>query len=300
MIYKNPKKTYPAGTFIPTPARVAAILQLCVAFSILFWELSEPFSGQLFRQKSDQLLYHELLGMGTPNMPEAQQEKLKRNQERFELLSASDKAQILNGYEKLLADKQQPFIQKLPMSFQKALKQPLFKLGWLFFSILLPILLLKRAEGISGAIWILPLLTLCYAVDNQLYGKPSADRETRLFPTEKQIVEGYLQQPLSRSIAEQQAQLKAGWQRYLVHVWSKKSPEPWSLQVEEGEFAFTHARIKARLGDQHTAELSRANREYERENSALLFLYLFWNLFFALRSCSDLNPRKRSLNEYFS
>ena len=63
MFRKRTKKIYPPGTFIPTPARVCAIIQLCVAFTVLIWNMATPFAGELFNVKSKMILYHDVMGI---------------------------------------------------------------------------------------------------------------------------------------------------------------------------------------------------------------------------------------------
>ena len=50
-----------------------------------------------------------------------------------------------------------------------------------------------KREGAKSAAWILPLIVLAYAVDNQFTGKsPSSPPDYQLFPTEEKIVQHYL------------------------------------------------------------------------------------------------------------
>ena len=56
------KKTFPPGTFIPTPQRLMAIAQLCIAFSLLLWYAMQPFMGEYFDLRSRMLLYEYAMG----------------------------------------------------------------------------------------------------------------------------------------------------------------------------------------------------------------------------------------------
>lgn len=292
MFRRRQKRNFPPGTFIPTPARICAIIQLCIAFSLILWDLSEPFTGELFRQKSKALLYEEVMGIAPAENPSQEQRELsERNALRFQRMPEEKRAHIIEGYKKLKIEKTTSFLNK----FQRAVASlffeiPLFERAWLLFSIILPILLLKRTEGASAALWILPLLTFCYSVDNQMHGKPYESQEAQLFPSEKKIIEEYLETPLSRDIFEQQEQLKEGWQLYLIREWTGQEPSnslpEFKQQVEQGSFAFTVERMEKRLLDDSKAS------PFQKKNPLLLFLYLFWNLSFAFIGGIRSSPRE--------
>jgi hypothetical protein len=260
------KKKFPAGTFIPGPARICAIIQLCIAFSILLWEMAQPFTGELFRQKSNALLYEEVI-----------------DNPKFASLPQEQQSQILAHYDAVKIEKQRSFEAKVAAAADRMLFHgSVFKRSWLLFSIILPIFLLKRREGALAALWILPLLALCYAVDNQRSGTRFISQEAQLFPSEKEIVEKYVAGGLSPHIFEQQEQLRTGWKHYLVQEWLEErpshDPQLFEQQAQEGAFAFALARLEKRQLD----NARKARLPIQQEHPLILGIYLFWNVLFAL------------------
>jgi len=280
MFAKRQKKVYPPGTFIATPARVCAIIQLCIAFTVILWNVAQPFAGDLFTQKSRALLYQDVMGIPTDSAAApAKQERLQRNKERFNQLPFSQQQRLIKGYEDVQKEMQRPFLGKMKRGFHYlAFEIPRFEQAWLLLSLIIPIMLLKKVEGSQLAVWLLPLLTLCYAVDNRFNGSlPVLSSEERLFPAENILVADYLDEPLSENIFEQSEQLKKAWNLYLVKEWSGNPPR----QAEDGEFAFTLARIKQRLVDLQKASKSHL---FPKESMIALAIYFFWNIFFAYTS----------------
>lgn len=253
MFRKRTPKVYPPGTFIPTPARVFAILQLCLAFTLLLWYASQPFMGDLFRVRSQMLIYQAILN----------------DTVRFSALSAEEQTALIEQYSALQNQLEVPFPTKIGQALAIILKLPAFKLAWLILSCILPILLLKKVEGAASALWLLPLLTAAFALDNRLTTfprKPTA--EERLFPTEKALVDGYLDESTDALTGVHQEQLRKAWANYLTREWAPKSdPTP-----EAGFFAFNKARALAL-----TPSLSHPYRE----SGFWLTLYFMWNLAFA-------------------
>jgi hypothetical protein len=284
MIARRAKKPLLEGTFIPTPARVMAIMQLCLAFTVIAWNASQPFMGELFSIKSRLLLYRHVMGMEDPNGVLSDTEKLKRNAERFNALPDAQRAPILLGHKMLQKLAERTSWMKLKRSFQiLALRLPPFEQSWIVFSIIIPILLLKRVEGAEKAIWILPLLAILYAADNRLTSLPQQEnREMALFPSEAAILNRYLKQPLSKNIFEQREQLLSGWKMYLIEEWAHEVPERdaflFAEQAERGEFAFNRTRLEALSPDDYLHSYS------GKEPLALLAAYFFWNFLFAFVS----------------
>lgn len=283
MFRKRVKKVYPPGTFIPTPARICAILQLCIAFTMILWYASQPFVGEIFTTKSRLLFYQDAMGIPShDNLPSDKLARLARNAARFQALSPSQQSQLLDQYSSIEQQLHRSFWSKLASIVHIFTYQlSPYELLWLILSLIIPILLLKRVEGAAQAVWLLPLLAALYAADNRWYGHlatPSA--ESRLFPTEHKLIERYGTGPLSDNILEQQAQLVDAWNRYLINDWAKQSPSTnpaiFIQQAEEGEFAFTLARIERRWQPNTTAI-----RHDAQQPLALLALYFFWNAYFA-------------------
>jgi hypothetical protein len=275
---RRQKKVYPPGTFIPTPARICAIIQLCLVFTVILWNAAQPFAGDLFNQKSRALLYQDVMGisLGSELSPE-RQERLQRNSERFEKLSFNQQQGLIKEYEAVQKEIQRPFLSKLKRAFHYLFYEiPPFEQAWIVLSLLIPIMLLKKVEGAHAAIWLLPLVTLCYAVDNRLNSSPPIQSaEAALFPSESLLVADYLKEPLSENVFEQPEQLMQAWKLYLVKEWTK---DTLNKQAEDGEFAFNLARIKARHIDQ--SKQSKIHG-FPKEPLGILALYFFWNLFFA-------------------
>lgn len=282
MFRKRQRKEYPPGTFIPMPSRICAIIHLCLAFIIVAWNMSQPFMGELFILKSQMLLYQDVMGVAKQSDNSKTQLRLARNRERFESLPQEEQQLLLTNTQKLHQLSERSFLTKLGRSMHLLVFEiPSFEQIWLLLSIILPILLLKRVDGAVQAIWLLPLLTLLYAADNQWYSSSTAPTaESKLFPTEEIIVHQYLNHPLSDDIFKQKEQLLEGWKLYLIKEWTTNKVakrEEFENQAEDGEFRFNIARIKSLpLPDKlfsHPPLL--------RESLWIHFLYLFWNIFFA-------------------
>jgi hypothetical protein len=282
MFRKRQKKYFPPGTFIPTPARIVAILQLCIVFTVILSSASYPFLGEIFHNKSQAMLYSDVMGNASAVDAPEDKERLIRNVQRFDALPKKERTQIQNAYHDLQDSAKTPFFEKVSRSFSiLAAQLPAFKQAWIFFSVAIALLLLLRIEGAVYAAWLLPIIALAYAWDNNAHGiQQKMSEEERLFPSEAVIVHDYLHEPLSSNILEQQKQLQEGWQLYLVDKWSGQKPSKdvlvFKQQIEEGEFKFNLARIKAREHESNVTGLFR-----QKEHVLTLLLYVLWNLFFA-------------------
>jgi hypothetical protein len=267
MFKKRQKKIFPPGTFIATPARIAAIIHLCLAFSLFLWIASQPFMGDLFAVKSELVLY----------------EAVVEKQDLMEKLSTDDNLLVSKQYE-ILKDKLQiPFSAKSMMMLRLLIVQtPPWEQAWLFFSFIIPLLLLLRIEGAVQVCWLLPVITLGFCLNNQINMLQLQNRsEYGLFPTEEYIVQRYLGGSLEGNILGQQNELNKGWENYLITEWAHESPadvmQVRDNQVVKGEFAFNIARIKARQNEKILA----VDQVPQRQSLLVLFIYLMWNFFFA-------------------
>lgn len=288
---KRGKREFPHGTFIPTPQRVVAILQLCLAFTVIIASCCYPFLGELFAHKSNTLLYENVMGNSVladklgKHAP-AYRELLKRNSERFIALPESQRNPIIQQYDQLQAKSDKTFLSKIRDSFMILAKGlPAFERAWIFFAIVIPLLLLLRIEGAAKAAWLLPIIVVLYAADNYLYGASSKESaDANLFPTEQVIVAEYLKEPLSSSILEQQQELTRGWELYLVSQWAREQPSTeasvFEQQVERGQFAFNLARIKAIAKESAASKMNPIPLK-QKEPLIVLLLYVLWNFFFA-------------------
>lgn len=269
--------------------RVMAILQLCIAFTVIASSAGYPFMGEIFSHKSKSLLYHTVMGDSTlaPKNggvnAEIIRERLERNRERFAALPLEQQQQLLGQLATLTSKTETSFWTKLKRSFYiLAFELPAFERAWLFFSIIISILLLLRWEGAAKAAWILPLIVFCYAWNNVWYGDlQNSPPDVHLFPSEELIVRDYLHEPLNANIMDQQPQLLLGWKRYLIHNWTSEKPSSdeaiFEHQVEKGEFAFNVARLNL-LKDHSSPEPF-----HEKASLGMLILYFMWNIYFVLK-----------------
>lgn len=267
MFRKREKKVFPPNTFIATPARVAAIMHLCLGLTLLLWTAAKPFMGDLFSIKSEMLLYQAVV-----EKPALLNELPKEQAEAIE-----------SNYQELKRKLQLPFGGKIKSVFVLLFsKTPPLKQMWLLFSLILPVMLLMRIEGAAQACCLLPLIVLAYAADNYYTAFPvKKSLDESLFPSEQQVVESYLSPPLSASILEQQIDLTKAWQRYLIDKWAhqppSENPELFQKQLARGEFAFNVARIEKRKG----TSLLAVDVQPEKESWPMLTIYFCWNFFFA-------------------
>lgn len=279
---KRAKKIYPPGTFLPTPKRILAIIQLCLAISLLLWYSAQPFMGEYFSIRSRSLIYEYVLGISTSaQVPNAD------NQSRFSELPPSVQENILTHYQEIQQYAGRSFWIKLGDGLRAVLVElPAFKLAWIFFTITISILLLLKVEGSMRAVWILPVIALFYGIDNRMYGKSISSADESLFPSESLIVHEYLSEPLKSGWKEQHEQLQQGWNDYLVKNWlldeNRLENEQQSRlkQVEQAEFNFTVARLELL---EMEGKKGWFNNFHEKSSMAILALYFAWNLLFARR-----------------
>lgn len=283
LMFKRPKKkkSFPPGTFIPTPARIMAIIQLSLAFTLFLWNVSLPFMGETFTYKNDRNLYHTVMGKSDGIESAELKEKVTRNAKRFDTLPQREKLLVLDGYQKLLESSQTSFLEKLKRSVTIALVGiPTFEMAWLCLAVIIPIMLLLKVPSAREAVWLLPLVTAVYIGDQALFSTHRGN-DDNLYPSEKIIVEQYLKEPLSPNIFAQQQQLKKGWHLYLVQKWAKTHPSNdetlFLQQVEEGEFAFYLARLQRLKRESAATSLSNAPK-----SSPVLLGFLVWNFAFAV------------------
>lgn len=283
MFRKRQKKIIPPESFIAKPARICAIIQLCLAFSLLLWNASEPFVGEIFTWKSRLLFYQDVMGIPAhENLSSEKEARLSRNAERFQKLPEEKQEALIHDKEQIQKQLQRSFWDKLKslLSLYVYAISP-YELAWIFFSLVISIMLLKQVEGAAQVVWLLPLLAALYAADSRWFAQPLPPSDASLFPSEKQLVEDYVKAPLSTDIFEQQEQLMLGWKRYLIAEWAHQRPAEDPLvfeqQAEDGEYSFTLARLNLR--SKSTANVSWAVRP--PPSLPLLILYFFWNAYFA-------------------
>jgi len=262
---KTKARTFPPGTFIPTPLRVVAIIQLCIAFSAILYDMGHPFMGQLFEQKRLKGVYESII----------------QENDRFQQLPYQQQLNIQEGYKELADSMQLPFSTKMSQSTRILLIElPPFQKAWIFFSIIIPLLMLMKIDGAHRAAWVLPIITLVFIANQYTFpAVPENLKEYALFPTEKEIFEGYLKVPLADSISDQREQLINGWHLYLIDQWVGEEPSNdqsvLERQVADGLFAFNISRVEAIKEDSAFPSYLR------KKGPFLLMTFLAWNLFFA-------------------
>jgi len=244
--------------------------------------------GDLFAVKSQMLAYENVMGhqrLSDKASASEFHEFLARNAERYANLPVEKRSLIDTQYRRLEDQTRITFGQK----FNKMLtllfvETPPLVQAWILFSLVIPLLLLLRIEGSAYVVWLLPLITLTYAIDNRLYETPvRPNPEAAIFPSEDYLLTRYVKEPLDSNIFIQQEQLKKGWQLYLVEEWANEIPasDPVELarQAEKGEFAFNIERL-LKMGVQKESVSTR-----HQESLWILGIYLLWNLFFAWVTC---------------
>lgn len=264
--------------------RICAIIQLCLAFSLILWVVAEPFTGEYFTTRSSLLLFQTATGKGDRFVPA---DKLARHAKRFDMLDASQQRRVLEGYRNLEDYASRPFLSKLVDS-GKALFLDLspFTQAWIFFSIAIALLLLLHISGAAAAAWLLPVITLCYVIDNQMDGaSPPALAEESLLPSEHELIAQY---PANS--------LVASWQQYLIRNWAQEAPSDdpqlFLEQVESGEHALTVARVE-RWMERNPSLRDRPVRP-TRKPWPLLAMFMAWNLSFAV--CVNREPKRATDN----
>lgn len=287
-------KTFPQGTFIPTKARIAAILQLCLAFTVSLWIISQPFMPDYFAIRSEMVILDHLFGTGT--YTEEKELYLERNAERFARLPKKEKSVFEKRHKELQALQKRTFQKKIFKSLEMITsKTPPFLQAWIIFSIVIPILLLLKIEGAACACWILPLLALLMTSHAD---SPSA--HCSLFPeypTERLLLETFLRQPLKPTISQQYNQLEKGWHLYLIKEWAQEVPSKNRsqriLQIEKGEFAFHCARAKQQAA---MPELLPSDRHITISKT-VLWIFIAWNSIFAAIATYDCQRRKKIITD---
>lgn len=275
------RKTFPPGTFIPTPQRFIAIAQLCLAFSLMLWYVVQPFMGEYFALRSRMLLYEYI--MGTSDIlknRQDQKDKLKRQSQRFGQLPLAEQQLLQEDYHQLQTIAGRSFFKKIEGGLKVLIQGiPPFEQAWIFFSITIAILILLKREGAKEAAWLLPLIVIAYAVDNQFTGKVSLPfPDEALFPTEEIIFHHYLHEPLASTPLQQKEQLERGWAFYLIQNWASQKNEGDKNVLEEAEFNFTLARLKLLHIQSHSDWLFPFQ---EKLSWFSLSLYFLWNGLFA-------------------
>jgi len=274
------KRAIAPGILLPTKTRFVIIAHLSLLFTVVSWIFLEPFMGNLYQYRTQLSLYETTMGKEQvvarmEDSPEKKTliEKLARHAARFGALGPQEREEISRSYDKLILRDESSASEKVKGAFYTlCFSLSPYLRGWLLLSFAVCLFLLLRIEGGASASWLLLLLACFFAVDNQYKGViPKPDPDTALFPTEQTLLKDYLHEEPASSINEQYAQLKRGWEQYLVTTWSPNK------DLEEGEFRFNLARLKAWIEQPPEKEGA-----FPWKRSLWLLLpFCLWNLFFA-------------------
>lgn len=283
-MFRKTRLEVPEEAFIAKPARIFAILHLCLVFTMICWIASWPFTGKMLEDKKKIYIFQSIIGSGeliNRTYEDAEsQAKLSRNHVRFAGLPSETKYTLLNAYEKLIESKNtETFLEKCCSSLEHLLlKSSPWVRAWLLLGLIAAIALLKKSPGASYALCLLPFITACWIYEASLTPK-HASRDALLFPSESYLIERYLDEPFSSKILEQQKQLQSAWDRYLASEWSP------SGDTEEGEWRFQLARLEITLNEKEGTDAA----------TSVLPLYLLcgWSCLFAFIAIKLSKPQFR-------
>jgi hypothetical protein len=187
---------------ISKTARIACILQLCVAFSVLLWILGAPFTEALYENKK--------------TLTELEWITIEHS-EMFKNLPQERQEQIIAIQQRAQQGLQETFRQKIVKSVEGLfLGIPVSKIIWLILALILPIMVMKQVEGSREVFWLLPILAIVYTWQMLPLQIP-----TSIYPTESYLESKYMSAPLSGSIDMQKNNLELAWKAYIVAEWSK-------------------------------------------------------------------------------
>lgn len=257
MFAKKKKKTVSENA-VEKSARFYCILQLCVVFTVLCWHAGYPFLGEIYDIKQEKRLYDFIFDpVNRPfkeELPQIERVELEKGQRFWQ--TQLDKT----------------FVDKLKGSFWHMYRvMPRLELIWAVLSVVICVMALKQKEGYRHVVWLLPMITLLFVVENIAWGQIAPEQpDEKLYPSEEVLVERYLPNGLATGIEEQQSQLKEAWESYLTEDWGKGN-------LGRGEFLFIQARIEARK----EAYFSLTSKPMEKQPYFWLALYLLWNTLLA-------------------
>lgn len=233
--------------------------------------------GEYFSIRSRLLIYE--YAMGTSSFASFNKQTGDLYKKWFSDLSEGKKTQITQAYQELDKQIKRPPLTKMQDAVLNVASQvPLFEIGWLLMGMVIPIMLLRQIESAKQAVWLLPLLTFCFGIDNQYGGKPSyIPPDYALFPEEKELQIAYTEKPIKGNPDKQKEALEKGWQNYLIANWAGHSAST-DHKEERANFNFTIERLLLLSQEGKADWLSAFN---QKKHPAALLSYLCWNLFFA-------------------
>ncbi len=259
--------------------KLLAILQLCIVLSYMLWIFGWPFLGEVFTHRSRELIFQTTMGRGELAVKYLSETQRETNQARFSTLPVKQQQLIQKASQIQAQDLSRPFLIKIFSGIKGILELPPLFIAWLVFGLLLPIWVLKAKSWIRSAVWLLPFITLLYAIDNRQFGRTLIDPETSLYPAEETLIAKYGNGKLSPGIVEQHTELKEAWDRYLVAEWTKNTAEMQEDKLQAANYYFQAARAE-RIAN---APIPSLQEKFSAKHSIwLLGAFLFWNLLFAV------------------
>lgn len=175
--------------------RIYLILHLCVAFTLIIVLVGFPYlDQQLEINRQKKLIQH-----------------VQQNGDFYGALPSSMQQKITERYGALL-DAQNQWGKGIDGVLGALFKGFIFYRGWLFFSVLVPIMVLLGKKGAREALVLLPLLAVFYGIDGRMNGKVLVDSTV---PTERHLEKyGALSDGLENA-----------FQRYLLDIFGDKDPQ---------------------------------------------------------------------------
>lgn len=239
--------------------KILIIIQLCLAFSFLFWLFIQPYVKNYVLKKTEAALYETLFSKN----------------EMFSALDAQTQALLQNGYETINLRKNATFFSQLKFAFHET--HPL-AFAWLFFALVVSFLLLFHVKNAPFIAWILPSLVVFYAIF-LAFEKPKLS--SSIFPSENYVLQKYTSN--NDSQLSDKDRLRSGWQRYLITEWAHENPsenkEVLDSQLDKALFAFNVERLlRIREGKGDSVILLGF---YNRPSLINVIFYFIWNIFFA-------------------
>lgn len=248
--------------------RVLCIIHLCLGFSLFLWFLLYPFLGQVYHYKSQMGLF----------------ESVFKQKELFHTLTARDREHLEKKFDKLKALSS---VSQVHEAIDTLLSFSPYTYAWLILSLILPIFLLLKIDGATQAAWLLPIV----CVFMFLQSRGHIEKTPSFYPSELYILDTYVDEPKADTTSGQFAQLKRGWELYLITEFAKEQPSnnssAYSEQKERGEFYFNIARLKA------SPAVSFVQSQNKKPNPLLLALLLAWESFFVFFMHTSARPRIR-------
>jgi hypothetical protein len=254
-------------------SRFLIILQLCFGFSLTLFFLFYPFTGKLFKSKSDLLLIESVLGQRNtissidPEKGALLQPKSAIQRSLFESLPENRKLEIQNLHRQIQDSLKKNFLAQAADGFWMILGLPKLASLWALIAIVIPIFLLLRNPKALPFAWLFPLIALGYGWNNQTHGH---DPLQSLFPKESSLMD---QKDATRE------EWEIAWNRYLIKEWGKETPslnpDVFKSQAVKGEFFFNLARIE-HISDDLSASF------WEKRSLLILIIFLVWNTYFAI------------------